>query len=87
MQKVKPTKRKPRDAAARPLLTKQEYRTLVDCMSVVKMIGENSLSLVERIGARTILTSSDYQIGIIDKLTANSEFATPATQEESNGRA
>ena len=65
----------------RPIFTKQEYNTIIDCLSAVKMIGETSSSFVERRGARAIIPNSDYHVGIIDKLTSNSDF--PQREEES----
>jgi hypothetical protein len=70
-RKRKATKRKTLPKASRPFFTRQEYATIIDCLSTVKMISENSPSLPERRGARAMIPHSDYHVRIIDKLCAN----------------
>jgi hypothetical protein len=70
-------KKTPMPPPPRPKFTRQEYRTIVDALSVVKLTGEKSESFLERLGVRTLLPSTDYHIGIIDKLTANSDYDAP----------
>lgn len=57
----------------RPLFTRQEYRTIIDALSTVKMIGEKSESFVERRGASSIIPNSNYHVALIDKIAANTE--------------
>lgn len=72
----------PKLAPPRPMFTRQEYRTLIDCMSAVKMIGENSQSFPERRGVRAMIPSSDYHVGLIDKIAANTISATSETKND-----
>lgn len=72
-ERRKAAKRKTLPKVRRPLFTRQEYGTIVDCLSMVKMIGENSHSLAEKRGCRAMIPHSAYHVGIIDKLYANTE--------------
>lgn len=54
-------------------LTRQEFETLIEAMNVVKSIGENSPSFLERRAARAILPGPGYHVGLIDKLQSFTE--------------